>query len=200
MAYDASALATPANGITIARLLAAPVLFVLVLDLGSTWLCALAWVVLSCSDGLDGWVARRQGVTRSGAFLDPLADKFLVLGAMVALTWAGKFWWLPVGLIAAREVAISVFRTRLARHGVSVPARRLAKFKTLAQVLAVGAALTPPLAAHVRWLALWLLWISVGLALLSGARYLADGKRLIASASADPTIGVADGAHRASSI
>jgi CDP-diacylglycerol---glycerol-3-phosphate 3-phosphatidyltransferase len=181
VAYDQSALATPANGVTTARLLGTPVLLVLVLELGPSWLCVVAWAVLASSDGLDGWLARRQGTTRSGAFLDPLADKFLVLGALVALVALGKFSWLPVALIALREVVISLFRTRLARQGVSVPARPLAKVKTFVQDLAVGAALLPPLALHHHWVSVALLWIAVVLTLWTGAQYLLDGQRLAAS-------------------
>ena len=51
------------------------------------------WIALCVTDGIDGYLARRQGTTRSGAFLDPLADKVLVLGAMVALVANDTFWW-----------------------------------------------------------------------------------------------------------
>ncbi len=85
---------------------------------------------LAGTDGIDGWLARRHGTTRSGAFLDPLADKFLVLGAMFALVADHRFSWVPVVIIAVREVAISLYRIVAARHGVSVPARALAKLKT----------------------------------------------------------------------
>ena len=52
------------------------------------------------TDGLDGILARRYGTTRSGAFLDPLADKVLVLGAMFALVGRGVFPLMPVVIIA----------------------------------------------------------------------------------------------------
>ena len=102
--YGPSALRTPANGVTIARLLASPGLFVLIADHGASWGVFALWTGLALTDGLDGWIARRQGTTRSGAFLDPLADKVLVLGAMIMLVAIGTFWWLPVALIAVREV------------------------------------------------------------------------------------------------
>src|ERR1700730_7984270 len=121
--FGPTALATPANGITVARLLAAPVLMLLVVTYGTSWLTVAAWLVLAGTDGVDGWLARRHGTTRSGAFLDPLADKFLVLGAMSALVAIDRWWWLPVAIIAAREIAISMSRSWVARQGVSVPAR-----------------------------------------------------------------------------
>jgi CDP-diacylglycerol--glycerol-3-phosphate 3-phosphatidyltransferase len=127
--FGPSALATPANALTLARLVVAPVLAGLVLVVGPAWSLALAWTVVAATDGLDGWVARRQGVTRSGAFLDPLADKVLVLGVLVALAAIGRVWWWLVVVIAAREVAMSVWRSALGVRGVSVPARRSAKAK-----------------------------------------------------------------------
>ena len=96
------------------------------------------WAGVASTDFLDGWVARRQGATTSGAFLDPLADKVLVLGALGALAAVGLTSWVPVVVIAGREVAVSAYRSSVARHGVSVPARRLAKLKTASQDLAIG--------------------------------------------------------------
>src|SRR6478736_4494674 len=89
--YGPGALNTPANLLTIFRLALSPVLFVLVLRHESSWLTVGVWTVLAGTDGLDGWLARRYGTTRSGAFLGPVADKALVLGAMVALVLTGTF-------------------------------------------------------------------------------------------------------------
>lgn len=175
-AYGPSALATPANAVTVLRLLVAPVLFALIADTVATWVTFGLWVVLSATDGIDGFIARRHGTTRSGAFLDPLADKVLVLGAMCALVAASRFAIVPVALIALREVWISLFRVRLARQGLAVPARPTAKAKTLLQILAVAAALMPTLVGQ-AWLADGLLWASVFMALFSGWQYLRDGRR-----------------------
>ena len=126
--FGPSALVTPANALTLARLLASPIMVALVIATGpSSWLLVGLWFVCSSSDGLDGVLARRQGATRSGAFLDPLADKFLVLGVLAALAGIGEIGWLPVILIAAREVSMSVFRSYAGRRGVSVPARNVRK-------------------------------------------------------------------------
>jgi CDP-diacylglycerol--glycerol-3-phosphate 3-phosphatidyltransferase len=176
--FGPSALITPANGVTIGRLLAAPVLMLLVLHYGTSWVTVGAWFVLASTDGVDGWLARRHGTTRSGAFLDPLADKFLVLGAMSALVANEEFWWLPVAVIAAREIGISLYRLLLARQGVSAPARPLAKLKTWTQDLAVGAALLPLTENHHPRIAIAVLWLAVVLTVLSGAQYLTDRRRL----------------------
>jgi CDP-diacylglycerol--glycerol-3-phosphate 3-phosphatidyltransferase len=176
--FGPTALATPANLLTVGRLLAAPLFVVLVLRYGISWVTIGAWLVLAGTDGVDGWLARRHGTTRSGAFLDPLADKFLVLGAMSALIVIHRWWWVPVALIAAREIAISLYRSWVARQGVSVPARPLAKVKTWVQDLAVGAALLPLTGHRHAGLALTLLWLGVVLTLGTGTQYLLDGRRL----------------------
>ena len=71
-----------------------------------------------------------------------------MLGALFALVAKGIVWWLPVALIAVREIAMSVYRSVVGRHGVSIPARNTAKFKTLLQDIAIGLCLAPPLATH----------------------------------------------------
>ncbi|HLH46385.1 MAG TPA: CDP-diacylglycerol--glycerol-3-phosphate 3-phosphatidyltransferase [Acidimicrobiales bacterium] len=175
--FESSARVTPANGITLVRLLAAPVIVVAILDLGVSWLTLALWVVLASTDFVDGWVARRQGATTSGAFLDPLADKFLVLGALTALAADGHIGWLPVVLIAGRELVISGYRSAVARHGVSVPARPLAKLKTASQDVAVGLLLLPGVGDAHPAAGRGVLWAAVALALVSGAQYLMDARR-----------------------
>lgn len=179
--FGPSALATPANAVTLSRLLVAPVLLAMILRDGATWPALAFWVVLASTDGVDGYLARRHGTTRSGAFLDPLADKFLVLGAMAALVAVDVFWWLPVAVIAGREVGISLYRTWVGRRGISVPARWWAKVKTVVQDVAVGFALLP-LTDDNRAPANVCLWAGVALALVTGAQYLLDGRRLHADA------------------
>lgn len=173
MPVDPNALATWANAITAGRLVLSPVMFLVIPDhQRGSWLAFGLWFILSLSDGIDGWIARRHGTTASGAFLDPLADKVLVLGAMFTLVGRDVFWLLPVALIAGRELVISVYRILVGSKGVSVPASKLAKYKTFLQQLAVGFALWPWFAVDHRWLWNGLLWTAVVLALVSGAQYL----------------------------
>ncbi len=180
--FGPTALLTPANAVTTARLLSAPLLFALVLLRGPSWLALAIWVVVATTDVVDGWIARWHGTTRSGAFLDPLADKLLLLGALVALSIGGYVWWPPVALIGARELAMSLYRARAGRGGVSVPARRSAKLKTLVQDLAVAAALAPAVQDDLPGLVAALLWLAVVLTLLTGWQYLTgaqgSGERL----------------------
>src|SRR5690606_30789734 len=100
---------------------------------GTSWAAFAIGLFVAISDNLDGKLARRQGTTRAGAFLDPLADKIVVLGVMVCLVRVDRYWWVPVALVTGRELGISVWRTYWARRGVSIPARRSAKYKTLVQ-------------------------------------------------------------------
>lgn len=174
---DPGALATWANAITVGRLLLSPLMFWVIPGhtMGS-WVAFVLWFLLCVSDGIDGWLARRQGTTRSGAFLDPLADKVLVLGAMFTLVGNGVFWVVPVVIIAAREFVITMYRTVVGSRGVSVPASWMAKNKTLAQQLAVGFALLPLTAVDATWLWKGCLWVAVVLAVLSGAAYLRGGR------------------------
>jgi len=187
--YGPSALVTPANALTAARLLAAPVFVGLIATQGASWVSVAVGVAVASSDGVDGWLARRHGATRSGAFLDPLADKFLVLGAFFALAEQDRMPWVPVGLMTAREVGMSAYRSWVGRRGISVPARRLAKVKTIVQELAIASYLVPPLAGH-RKLQLTVTWAATALTLASGAQYLWNGWRATGGAtpsSSDPS-------------
>lgn len=172
-------LMNPANLITAARIAASPLLFWAILaseeSLGTSWLAFVLGWTFGASDFLDGYLARRfNWVSRSGAFLDPLADKIVVIGAMFALVAVDRYWWLPVGLITIRELVITVFRTYWVREGLAVPARKLGKYKSFVQGLAIVAAVYPPWETSTLIVDL-LLWVSVGFTLYSGALYLFDG-------------------------
>ena len=125
--YGPTALATPANFVTVARILATPIFIVMVARNEPSWATFAVGFVIGITDFVDGYLARRHGETRSGAFLDPLADKVLVLGGFVALVANGQFHWAPVTIIAVRELAISAYRSRAGRLGITVPATKLAK-------------------------------------------------------------------------
>jgi len=181
--FGPSALLTPANALTLARLLASPVLVALVVVTGpSTWLLVGVWFVCSSSDFWDGVIARHYGATRSGAFLDPLADKCIVLGALASLAAIGEVSWLPVVLIAAREIWMSAFRSYAGKRGVSVPARKSAKLKTLLQDLVIGLAFLPPVGLHHARFVGWALWVVVAVTLWTGLEYLRDSRKLLAEA------------------
>ncbi len=177
MPVDPSAVKTWANLVTVARILVAPFVFLLIPDTpGGTWPAFILWFVLCTTDGVDGYLARRHGATTLGAFLDPLADKVLVLGAMFFLVSNGTFSIVPVAIVAGRELAISLYRTFVGAKGISVPASKIAKWKTFVQQLAIGFAILP-LTDDSKWLWNGLLWISVALALISFGQYVFRARR-----------------------
>jgi CDP-diacylglycerol--glycerol-3-phosphate 3-phosphatidyltransferase len=177
-AFGPSALATPANAVTAARLAAAPIFAVIIAEVTRpTWTLFGVWCVLALSDGADGWLARWHGTTRSGAFLDPLADKFLVLGALAALADRGIILWPAVAVIALRELAMSVFRIRVGKAGVSVPARPSAKLKTVVQDFLIGFALSPLIMNGHGNIVTVTLWLAVALTITSGLSYWRDARR-----------------------
>jgi CDP-diacylglycerol--glycerol-3-phosphate 3-phosphatidyltransferase len=185
-------LATWANAITVGRLMLSPLMFWAIPNDGlGSWLSLALWLALSATDFVDGYLARRQGTTSAGAFLDPLADKVLILGAMFTLVSTGVFWAVPVIIIAAREFVISIYRVFVGGKGISVPAIRLAKYKTVCQQLAVAFALLPLTAVDATWTWTIMLWVSVVLALVSGGQYLWRARRLehqAPSPAVDPVV------------
>ncbi|WP_370324556.1 CDP-diacylglycerol--glycerol-3-phosphate 3-phosphatidyltransferase [Euzebya sp.] len=110
----------------------------------------------AATDTIDGEVARRLvGVTRWGQLADPLADKLLIIGALAILAALGELPWWAVGVIVAREAAVTWLRARLVRdRGVVMPASSWGKVKTVTQVAAVTLYLYPGIPDPVREAAL----------------------------------------------
>jgi CDP-diacylglycerol--glycerol-3-phosphate 3-phosphatidyltransferase len=174
--FGQGAIATPANFVTVARILLAVPTLVLIHDRGSAWTTTGLWFVLSVTDSLDGWLARREGTTRSGAFLDPIADKVIVLGGLAVLASRADVLWLPVAIIAAREVGISAYRALVGRRGISMPARTLGKYKTFLQFCTVGFVLLPWTADAVG-LQQTVLWAATALTVASGVDLVVSSRR-----------------------
>ena len=172
--------ALAANSLTILRIVGTPVLTALVLHRNPWWVTFWLGWFLGLTDYLDGNMARRATPTRVGAFLDPLADKVVVLAVGYALVSLGRFSWIPITLIAVREVAIMAYRSYWGRRGLAIPARRSAKYKTLVQGVALAAAMCPPLDPY-PWVADSLLWVAVAFTLVSGAQYALDGRDALRS-------------------
>jgi CDP-diacylglycerol--glycerol-3-phosphate 3-phosphatidyltransferase len=134
------------NVLSIGRIVLIPAVVVLLLsDRPATrWLAFAVFVVGALSDLLDGYLARRQSMkTATGAWLDPLSDKLLVIVPALVLSALAEFPWWATIVIVLREVAVSLLRWRLDRRGISMPASRTAKAKTLSQVIAVAMSISP---------------------------------------------------------
>jgi len=174
--FGPGALLTPANLLTFARIAATPFFLWVLLDEPTGWMTWGLWFVLCATDLVDGRLARRHGATRSGAFLDPLADKVLVLGCFAALVAVERVWIVPALVIGAREVAMSLYRGRVARHGISIPANKKAKAKTWVQCVAAGLTMFPPTAPHPAIYGS-AVWLAVAFTLWTGAAYVVQGRR-----------------------
>jgi len=172
--FGQNAVATPANFVTLTRILVAIPTLALIRRDGSSWLTVALWFAITSTDSLDGWLARRDGATRSGAFLDPVADKLIVLGGLAVLADRGVFPWWPVLLIAGREFGISLYRSVAGRRGVVLPAQRLGKYKAFTQYCAVGFVLLPWTADAVGFQRL-VLAVAVLLTVVSGLQIVRRG-------------------------
>src|SRR6201991_1930565 len=122
------------------RILAVPV--VVVALLGETpngdVIAAVVFALASLTDGLDGYFARSRGsITTFGKLMDPLADKLLIIGALVSLVSLGRLEAWVAMVIIAREVAVTILRTIAAERGLVIAASWLGKAKTVLQIAAV---------------------------------------------------------------
>jgi CDP-diacylglycerol--glycerol-3-phosphate 3-phosphatidyltransferase len=168
------------NIITVVRILLAP-LFVWMLladaghDGGLRWAAAVLFVLAIATDGVDGAIARRNNlVTDLGKLLDPIADKVLTGGALIALSILGELpWWVTV-VILVREIGITLYRFVVIRQGV-IAASRGGKLKTVAQSVAISFALFPlwtVVGDWIFWLNGILMTIAVILTVVTGLDYL----------------------------
>jgi CDP-diacylglycerol--glycerol-3-phosphate 3-phosphatidyltransferase len=162
------------NLISVARILLIPVVVWLVYREtdGAAWLAVLLYAIGSFSDGLDGYLARRHDMTSAtGAWLDPLSDKIFVVVPSAVLASIGEFPWWAALVFGVREIAVTLLRWWLDRHGgVSMPASFPAKAKTVVQLAAVGLAMMP-LGTGFRDFELVVTSMAVGLTIYTGAEY-----------------------------
>lgn len=177
------------NALTIVRMLVTPAVLVLLFKeefQPRAWAATL-FILASISDWLDGKLARHYNVgTRLGQFLDPIADKVLVLGTFWALCSLDESlvpWWAVV-LIAGRDLAVTLLRLHFKRTGRTLKTSSAAKWKTTFQltyliaVLLLWAAVLVegPVGEYAAWI-LWspfitvLLWATVAVTVLTGISY-----------------------------
>jgi CDP-diacylglycerol--glycerol-3-phosphate 3-phosphatidyltransferase len=182
-----------ANSITIARILLIPVFLVLLLgglpepygDIAA----AAVFILAAATDKLDGYVARRsKQITTLGQFLDPLADKLLIAAALIALVAQDRVAAWVATVIIVREVAVSVLRIVGVSQGVSIPADKYGKLKTVLQIVYVVYLLFPTAdiaeLIHVSTdVAVVIQWILAGLVVIvtlySGIRYFMNARGII---------------------
>lgn len=171
-----------ANILTVLRIVLVPVfLFALFADGGHStgWRIAAAsiFAVAAVTDRIDGQLARKHGlVTDFGKMADPIADKALIGAALVGLSMLGDLSWWVTGIIAARELGITLMRFAVLRHGV-IPAGRGGKLKTLVQSVAIGLYVFPLPDGFAPFSAT-LMGLAVALTVLTGLDYVVQAVRL----------------------
>jgi CDP-diacylglycerol---glycerol-3-phosphate 3-phosphatidyltransferase len=171
------------NLLTVLRIMLVPVLVVALL--GNTpagdVLAAVVFALASLTDFVDGYLARsRDSVTTFGKLMDPLADKLLIVGALLCLVSLHRLEGWVAMVIIARELAVTVLRAGAAQGGVVIAASMFGKVKTclqIAAILAVIAVHGSPL-----WVSL-LVYATVVLTVLSGLEYFRPATRGAPSAA-----------------
>ena len=112
---------------------------------GARALAALLFLAACVTDFLDGWLARRHGITTAlGQFLDPLADKLVVVAVLIMLAAVPPGPLVPVWMVVVivlREIAVTGLRGIASREGLVVPAQELGKYKMIFQMFALTALL-----------------------------------------------------------
>ena len=146
------------------------------------------YTIASVTDYVDGFIARRLKVeSRFGEMLDPIADKLLIAAVLLALASVDKSGWLflvPALIILIREFMISGLREYLAKENISAPVSKLAKWKTTAQILALGFLMGAPGFPGFPFaneIGLTLLWIAAILTIQTGSAYVIGALRHVVS-------------------
>lgn len=174
------------NVLTVVRILLVPVLVVALLEKTGSGdlLAAIVFAVASLTDAIDGYLARSRGsVTNFGKLMDPIADKLLIVAALVVLVSLGRLQAWVAMVIIAREFAVTVLRAGVgAQQGIVIPASPLGKLKTAAQVLMVICLIairSRPVIVDV------IVYVTVFITVLSGADYFFGLRRRLSELAAE---------------
>jgi CDP-diacylglycerol--glycerol-3-phosphate 3-phosphatidyltransferase len=176
---------TPADQLTVARAASVPLVVVLYAWTfpGNDYWATAVFCVAMTTDWLDGRLARRHGhASPIGSLLDPIADKVLVLAALVMLIEQGVVPAWMVAAIVVREMLITGLRQAAIERGVVLAARDLGKLKTWAQAVAAAVAGFAAAGAWTQRAAWWTLLVAVVLTWLSGLDYARSAPRLLSRA------------------
>src|SRR5450631_151397 len=176
------------NILTMTRIAAIPLLAALLMSPSQPsglWATAV-FSLASITDWLDGYLARRMGiVTTFGKFLDPIADKLIVMAALIMILPFGRVPAWMVLVILGREIIITGLRGIASSEGIVISASDLGKFKTIFQIVAIIALLLhnnynwffgiqhPLLQVNMHNIGMFFLWIATLLTVWSGVDYLA---------------------------
>jgi CDP-diacylglycerol--glycerol-3-phosphate 3-phosphatidyltransferase len=183
------------NLLTMGRIAAIPAVVLLLLfdTRAAGFWAALVFTLAAITDWLDGWLARRwQVVTVLGKFLDPLADKLIVMAALIMLIPLGRVPAWAVFLILSREMVITGLRSIASSEGIVIAASDLGKTKTIFQMVAIVALLLhydyywffglrhELLHASMHNVGLFYFYVAFAMTMWSGADYLFKFFKVIA--------------------
>jgi CDP-diacylglycerol--glycerol-3-phosphate 3-phosphatidyltransferase/cardiolipin synthase len=177
-----NALSLP-NLLTFGRVAAVPIVVGFLfwpLEPWTRWSALAVYIIAALTDFFDGYLARAWGQQSSlGRMLDPIADKLLVAAVLLALTADHTIDGVTVGaaiIILCREILVSGLREYLAELRVSVPVTAVAKWKTAAQMIALGFLIAGPageaILPQATLIGVVLLWIAALLTLYTGWDYM----------------------------
>jgi len=184
----------PPNMLTMMRIAAIPLMAFLLLSPSQPagfWAAAV-FALASITDWLDGYLARRMGiVTVFGKFLDPIADKLIVMAALIMILPFGRVPAWMVLVVLGREIIITGLRGIASSEGIVIPASDLGKFKTIFQIVAIlGLVLhynynwlfgidNPLVHVNMHNVGMFYLWIATMLTIWSGVDYLVKFVKVI---------------------
>jgi cardiolipin synthase (CMP-forming) len=173
------------NILTLIRILLVP-LFVIYLIKDLFFSALIVFAIAGLSDGLDGFIARYFNQrTELGAYLDPIADKLLIISAFVSLAVLKIMpGWLTV-IVISRDVLILLGIAVFSITDISIDIKPsfISKCTTVVQIITVIFILLNPEISHAEFIKYSLYWISAGLSILSGFHYIYIGMNIIQSAS-----------------
>jgi CDP-diacylglycerol--glycerol-3-phosphate 3-phosphatidyltransferase len=173
------------NVLTLLRILLVPVLVVALLDetANGDLLAAIVFALASVTDAMDGYLARtRNAITTFGKLMDPIADKLLIIAALVALVSLHRLAGWVAMVIIARELTVTVTRMQATQHGVVIASNWWGKAKTIVQVAAIFfvIAVGEPTPAWVSGL----VYGMVAITIVSGIDYFFGLRRVLREAEA----------------
>jgi len=164
------------NGLTIIRILAIPIVLILLFypEQVCRFITTLFFLLVAVTDTLDGYLARRHGmVTTLGKFLDPLADKLLIVAALIGLIPAREVPAWMVIVIVGREISVTGLRGIAVSQGIVIPASTSGKYKTVFEVSSISFLILNGnyFSIEFHQVGMGLLWVAMGLAVISGVDY-----------------------------
>jgi CDP-diacylglycerol--glycerol-3-phosphate 3-phosphatidyltransferase len=171
------------NVLTLLRILLVPVLVVALLDgtANGDLLAAIVFAVASATDAMDGYLARtRNAITTFGKLMDPIADKLLIIAALVALVSQDRLAAWVAMVIIARELTVTITRMQATQQGVVIAANWWGKAKTIVQVTAIFCVIVAG-----RPTPTWvdaLVYAAVAITIVSGVDYFFGLRRVLREA------------------